>query len=99
MIIESLSRKVLSRCDSLMGEKASLVGKCKAAAEAVKKAADATAASVEAARAEAEAEATAARRTWREGESGRRQRFLARKAEDAKEATLRGLQPEVTPLF
>ena len=91
--------------------KAQLVGKLRrlahksshdrsrATAEVVRRAEAATAAAVAEAAAQGEAEAADARKTWRGGEAARRQRFLAKKADDARAQTLKGLEPEVEAIM
>ena len=75
----------LERSDALVGEKQRAAEAVKRGAAAAKRAAEATAKAVAAAESEAEAEIVAARKTWKEGEASRQQRFLGRKAEDARE--------------
>lgn len=73
--------EVLERCDALVAEKASCAKQIAKSGERLRRAQEASSAAVAEERRKAEEELAAARRTWKEGEAARRQRFLARKAE------------------
>jgi hypothetical protein len=92
-------KAALDRCDGLLQRKKECSARLRATAEVVRRAEAATAAAVAEAAAQGEAEAADARKTWRGGEAARRQRFLAKKADDARAQTLKGLEPEVEAIM
>jgi len=89
----------LSKIDNLLQRKKKLSEECREMLEKIKREQAVTQRRIERIRQESEEEIAKAKRSWAEGENVRRERWLARKAKEAKDLTLKGLQPEVEHLM
>eukprot|EP00639_Heterosigma_akashiwo_P033386 CAMPEP_0194734126 /NCGR_PEP_ID=MMETSP0296-20130528/68311_1 /TAXON_ID=39354 /ORGANISM="Heterosigma akashiwo, Strain CCMP2393" /LENGTH=273 /DNA_ID=CAMNT_0039642785 /DNA_START=20 /DNA_END=838 /DNA_ORIENTATION=+ len=89
----------LSAIDKLVSEKKALAEECKKALGQIKQEQELTEKKVARIHEEGDEEIERAKRAWAEGEGARREKWLARRAQEAKELTLEGLRPELEHLM
>jgi len=87
--------ETIQKCDTLLVEKSERTSKFKKTAETLKRANETTIIQVEEVKKEGEKELASSRKIWRDGENERKKKFLARKMQEVKEVTLKGLEPEL----